>query len=274
MIDRWFKKVRYFPEIRVETIQQNIPENTTVKIEEAKNIRGQLSGAKIAIIGIQAKGYDTIYHGFITDDEYYSEIHSLGLKGLDSCDDSIYYEASRNISITTRNIGPEVTNYGLRHTWVIWNPEKISSLANLPTPVYERFDMPLPFEARAVIERSFLPLRKEIYTFVGDIPSTSITMLSKFAVKPDEIFILEEFSATQKNVTVSIYREGETEAGASFLCSLLPADMNPVKLWLPAINEIKIELSSTENITSFRAKAKIKVVKPINKSVIPTIRVG
>lgn len=275
MIERWIRKVKYFPEVRIETIIQNIPANSTVRVEEIRNIQGYIPDIKLALSGIQVSGNLMIFHGVIADDNYYDEFHSLGLQGINATDEQIYYEAEKNLVITARNVGTTpVSNYGLRYTWVIWNPDKIAPILNLQYPVYERFDIPMAVDARSVIERALKVVRKEVYTFVGDVPAaTPITFINKYTRTPEELIVLEEFSSLQADVTVNIYREGEAEAGESFICSLLPTNLMPVKLWLPSKDEIKIDLYSTTGVSGFVAKAKIKTVKPVDKTVLEMIRV-
>ena len=273
MIGDSIKKVRYNPEIRVETTAKDIPVGKSVSIEEVRNIQGQLPGYSVAVIGFQPQGNANIFHWFSADEELLSDFHSQGFQGINGPDEPFFFMARKSFTIGARNVGAtDVTGYKFRTTWVAYKPDELRELVGLPTPVWERFDMIIPPEVRAVVERGFETVRRGVYTYVGALDVGAITVLDIINTAEDQYLVLDMISASQSdNVTVNIYREGETTAGASIAGGFFPANLVPLRMWLPARNELRVEVSASAAVASYVIKVGIRRIRPVDPKVASVV---
>jgi len=264
------KKVRYNPEIRIETTSKDLPAGKVVNVEEVRNIQGQLPGYSIAIIGFQPQGNPYVFHTFTADGETLSEFHSQGFQGINGQDEPFFLKASKSLSIDAKNYGSsDVTGYKFRTTWIAYKPDELKRLVGLPTPVWERFDRTIPPEVRAVVERGFETVRREVYVYVGDLAEGSMDVLDILNTTPGEYVVLDSMSALQEaNVTINIYREGETTAGASIAGDFFPANLLPLYMWLPARDELRVELVASSSVSSYVIKVGVRRVRPANPAVV------
>ena len=273
MIGDSIGKVRYNPEIRVETTSKDIPAGAAVNIEEVRNIQGQLPGYSIAVIGFQPKGNADIYHSFTADEVVLGEFHSQGFQGIDGPDEPFFLRARRSLSISARNVGlTDVTGYKFRTTWVAYKPDELRELVGLPTPVWERFDRTIPPEVRAVVERGFETVRREVYVYTGALDVGAITILDILNTAANQFLVLDMISASQSdNVTINIYREGEATAGASIAGGFFPANLVPLHMWLPARNELRVEVSASAAVASYVIKVGIRRIRPVDPKVASAV---
>jgi len=272
MISGSIRRVRYNPEIRVEgVVAAVIPAGGgPVTIEELRNISGVYPEGKVAVLGLQAAANPSVMLEVHVDMEIVNELNSAGLSGTAYADTPVYFEASKSLVFYARNLGAtDVTNYPLRYTWLAWKPLELQPLVDMPLIPHERWPTVLPYEAMAAVERCFKTVRKEIHVFYGDVTTTTPSDIASILnTRPGEYLVLEEIAGdVNANVNIMVFREGETEAGLTLNAGFLPANKAPLKLWLPAVNELRVSLLGTATVTGYTGVVKVRRVAPTHPEV-------
>ncbi|MEM1548910.1 MAG: hypothetical protein QXM02_07835, partial [Thermoproteota archaeon] len=194
------------------------------------------------------------------DGEKVYEYNAAGLRSVDSLDEEIYLEASKSLIVSASNItAGDVTGFKFRYTWAAWPPE-VEELSSIAYPFHERYPYPLPPGLRAVLERGYVLVRKETRVFAG-IVLGEVSLTDIINVKPEEILVLEEVGGAQASVEWRIYREGAEAPDMRFSATHLPAYAQPMKLWLPAKEELRVTLYAAA-ATAYAGRIKVKRVKP------------
>jgi len=265
------KHVRYNPEIRVEGSFVDVPAGKEVLVEDVRNIPGELPGFAVAVLGIQPQPASGIYVR-LTADRYTSPYFaSQAFQGLDEPDQPYFLEASKNLSINALNRGAsDVSGYMVRTTWAAYSPDALKPLIQLPSPVWERFDLPAPPSIRAVLERCFETARREYFSFYGDLAAgSSATIASVFNTRPGEIMVVDSMaSAKTSAVVIRVYREGETKPGAEIRADFLPSNLRPVAVWLPAKGELMVEAYASAAVAGYVARIGVRWVRPASNEVL------
>lgn len=260
MISQFIKTVKHPPEIRFETTTVDIPARSSVNLEELRNLQGLMPGYKVGLIGYQGDANASLLISTSVDGEIVYEYNAAGLRNVDSPDEEVYLEASKSLIISANNITTsDVSGFKFRYTWAAW-PQEVEELSNIAYPFYERYPYPLPPGLRAVLERGYVLSRKETKVFAG-IVIGEVTLADIVNTRPEEILVLEEVGGAQATVEWRIYREGVETPDMRFNGTHLPAYGQPLKLWLPAKEELRVTLYATSP-TNYVGRIKIKRVKP------------
>ena len=272
MISSSIGKVKYNPEVRVEGVVAPLLPigGGPVAVDELRNIPGVYPGGRVAVLGLQATPNTSVLLQVSVDAELVNEFNTGGLLGTGSADAPAYFEASKSMVFYARNIGTvNVANYPLRYTWLAWKPDQLRPLVDMPLIPHERWPTVLPYEAMAAVERGFRTVRKETHVFYGDVSTTIPSDVANILnTRAGEYLVLEEVAGdVNANVNILVFREGETDPGYTLNAGFLPAYKTPLKLWLPAVSELRVSLLGTATVTGYTAVAKVRRVAPTHPEV-------